>query len=244
MHTRLPKADEAVTDHRPRTRPRMASTYTRLDVPGNRAEALSVLWQPTRRVPEPLRPGKVGVRARISLRGVGRFVLHAGPVPRRTWADRYSTPPATPRPRAPTATTTAASLPAPTMTCSVSGGQCTKSHVRSWRSLPSTIRTHSPATTRNASCDLSRWYIAIGWPGRSTLMLIPICGKRFLPSKVQNVPSGPPSRQRDSRAFSTNNPSPSGTGPSSSVASSPHPRQQSPNRNRAAQATSRPVRRG
>src|SRR6266508_2270576 len=50
-------------------------------------------------------------------------------------------------------------------------------------------------------------------PGRSTLRLTPSPGKRRLPSKSQKNPSGPVSRQRMSRALTTNHPSPSGTRP-------------------------------
>ena len=53
--------------------------------------------------------------------------------------------------RAPTAITRHGPLPAPTITCFVFGGQCTKSHARSCRSSPSTIRTASPETTRKSS---------------------------------------------------------------------------------------------
>lgn len=74
----------------------------------------------------------------------------------------YTTPPPTPRPRAPTATTTATSLPAATTTCSVVGAQWKKSHVRSCRSSPSTISTHSPAPTRKPSCASRGGYIDIG----------------------------------------------------------------------------------
>src|SRR5204862_1876668 len=59
--------------------------------------------------------------------------------------------PSTSRARAPTATTTHGPLPAPTITCFVSGGQCTKSQARSRRSRPSTTRTASPETTRKSS---------------------------------------------------------------------------------------------
>src|SRR6476661_1713105 len=44
-------------------------------------------------------------------------------------------------------------------------------------------------------------------------MLKPSCGNRRLPSKLQNEPSGPSLRQRESRALSTNQPSPSTTRP-------------------------------
>src|SRR5687767_4828015 len=44
-------------------------------------------------------------------------------------------------------------------------------------------------------------------------MLIPKCGKRRLPSNVQYEPRTPSSRQRDSRALTTNQPSPSVTSP-------------------------------
>src|SRR6476646_5500312 len=44
-------------------------------------------------------------------------------------------------------------------------------------------------------------------------MLIPRCGKRRFPSKLQYDPSGPTSRQRESRALTTNHPSPSTTRP-------------------------------
>src|SRR5215203_3103926 len=44
-------------------------------------------------------------------------------------------------------------------------------------------------------------------------MLIPKCGNRRFPSKVQYEPSGPSSFQRESRAFTTNQPSPSTTRP-------------------------------
>ena len=55
--------------------------------------------------------------------------------------------------------------PAPTITCSVFGGQCTKSHCRNGRSWPSTISSVSPESTRNASVSVSQWYIELGSPG-------------------------------------------------------------------------------
>ena len=47
--------------------------------------------------------------------------------------------------------------PAPTKTCSVPAGQCTKSHWRSGRSSPSMIAMHSPCNTRKSSCTGSEW---------------------------------------------------------------------------------------
>src|SRR5581483_5700883 len=43
-------------------------------------------------------------------------------------------------------------LPAPTTTCSVHFGKCTKSHAFKCRSSPSTRRRHSPERTRKSSC--------------------------------------------------------------------------------------------
>src|SRR5437588_211871 len=66
------------------------------------------------------------------------------------------------RVRPPVMKTTHGPSPAPTNTCSVPGGQCTKSHARSVRSSPSISSRHSPARTRKSSRFDSAWYIPLG----------------------------------------------------------------------------------
>ena len=118
------------------------------------------------------------------------------------------------RPRAPTASTTAGPSPAPTMMCSVSrrasGRSPTSSasapHPRRSAGTRPRARGSPPACSRGGTCP-------IGCPGWSTLRLIPRSGKRRLPSKSQNAPSPPVSRQRISRALTTNQPSPPGRSP-------------------------------
>ena len=51
--------------------------------------------------------------------------------------------------------------------------------------LPSDEQGALARQDENASCAFSRWYIPIRSPGSSTLMLMPKCGNRRLPSKVQ-----------------------------------------------------------
>ena len=114
--------------------------------------------------------------------------------------------------RAPTARIAHGPSPAPTKTCSVQAGQWTKSQARSRRSSPSISSRHSPESTRKSSWSSSPWYMQAGWPGSSTPMLIPICGNRASPSNLVYAPKSP-SRQSASRAFRTNQPSPSGTRP-------------------------------
>ena len=66
---------------------------------------------------------------------------------------------------------------------------------------------------RNASCALSRWYIPIRSPGSRTLMLIPKCGNRRFPSKVQYRAERSLLLPARGAASTTNKPSPSTTRP-------------------------------
>src|SRR4051794_11129196 len=99
------------------------------------------------------------------------------------------------------------------MTCLASGGQWTKSQARSGRSSPSTISSASPTSTRKSSWSASQWYIAIVSPGAITLRFTPSCAKPASPSNPQIALRPSAVYQRDSRALSTNQPSPSGTRP-------------------------------
>src|SRR5438128_3469822 len=106
------------------------------------------------------------------------------------------------------------------MTCFVSGGQCTKSHGRSGRSSPSTIRSASPESTRKSSWSASQWYIPIGSPGSSTMRLTPSCGKYASSTSPQPVngrlcPRLSRRIQRALRASRTNQPAPVGASPAS-----------------------------
>src|SRR5262245_7187208 len=96
------------------------------------------------------------------------------------------------------------------------GGQWTKSHSRSGRSRPSISSNASPESTRKSSWSAYQWYIPIGSPGPSTYSVIPTCGKSVAPSKGSDFPRRGRSRQRASRAFSTNQPSPAAASPPSS----------------------------
>ena len=114
---------------------------------------------------------------------LGSDVSSSTPAPCRSavsFADRR-----TPRPfrRAPTPRTTHGPSPAPTKTCSVHGGQWTKSHARKRRSSPSTISRHSPARTRKSSCASSPWYMRSARPGWRTPMPTPSCRSARLPSR-------------------------------------------------------------
>src|SRR5689334_6134427 len=119
-----------------------------------------------------------------------------------------TSPPARP----PIASSAQGPSPAPTNTCSVQAGQCTKSHALRRRSWPSTSSRHSPESTRKSSCSSSPWYMHDGWPGARIPMLIPTCGKRASPSKRVYAPKSL-SRQAASRVSRTNQPSPLGTIP-------------------------------
>src|SRR4029453_12249970 len=118
------------------------------------------------------------------------------------------------------AITTQGPSPAPTITCSVFGGQCTKSHWRKGRSWPSTTRSASPEMTRNASASVSQWYSEFGSPGSSTASWTPSIGKSVsashsvLPVNATDCRPGR-AHQRASRAFSTNQPLPPATRPCS-----------------------------
>ena len=95
----------------------------------------------------------------------------------------------------------------------------------SGRSSPSITSSASPASTRKSSWSFSRWYIAIGSPGPSTVRLIPSCVKSNAssmpkPSNSHRKPRPPRSCHGASRALSTNHPSPLGTSPCSVATSS------------------------
>src|SRR5688572_23084306 len=110
-------------------------------------------------------------------------------------------------------TTTHGPSPAPTKTCSVIGGQCTKSQALRRLSCPSTTRRHSPESTRKSSCASSAWYMQFGSPGRRIPMFTPTCSKRA--SSLSNIVYRPSSlsNQRRSCALTTNQPSPTGYRP-------------------------------
>src|SRR5215211_4322008 len=102
------------------------------------------------------------------------------------------------------------------ITCSVLGGQCTKSHCLNGRSSPSTIRSASPESTRKASVSVSQWYIELGSPGSRTARFTPSIGKYVSASKsvlpVKDTLCLPGREcQRASRAFRTNHPPPKQT---------------------------------
>src|SRR3954469_14093024 len=110
--------------------------------------------------------------------------------------------------------------PAPTRMCSVSGGQCTKSHAFSGRSSPSINSKHSPASTRKFSWLASRWYRPLASPGCSTASVKPTSGKpTSLPSKMQASPSTSLVTQAASGMLTTNQPSVTGARPVSSRSS-------------------------
>ena len=114
---------------------------------------------PRLRPRQPALPVAGGLRLRerlVRLLRQVRLLLRARAValPRAPTADRRSRRPAC---ACPTSRSTQGPSPAPTNTCSVPGGQCTKSHVRSGRSCSSTSRRHSPESTRKSSCSSSRW---------------------------------------------------------------------------------------
>src|SRR5581483_4173415 len=122
--------------------------------------------------------------------------------------------------REPTIRITQGPSPAPTKMCSVQGGECKKSQAPSRRSSPSTIRTHSPCSTRKSSCFDS--------PCSRTWRRMPSsANSAFGPSKLHSAPDGrsrPPAELSHiaSRTFTTNQPSPAGARPdpvSSSFAS-------------------------
>ena len=78
--------------------------------------------------------------------------------------------------------------PAPTKTCSVIGGQWTKSHCFSGRSSPSITSTHSPETTRKSSWAHSPWYMQFGSPGRRTTSWKPSSSNSASPSRFADRP--------------------------------------------------------
>src|SRR6266536_2316287 len=66
--------------------------------------------------------------------------------------------------RAPTPTNTHGPSPVATKTCSLQGGQCTKSHALSGRSSPSTRRRNSPRSTRKVLLPLLCVVVAVRLP--------------------------------------------------------------------------------
>src|SRR4029453_16721969 len=73
-----------------------------------------------------------------------------------------------------------------------------------------------PERTRKSSWSVSRWYMAIGSPGSSTVRTTPSCGNTGLaPSRRGHRPSPCPSRQTAPRALRTYHPSPAGRSPCS-----------------------------
>src|SRR4051794_26281954 len=76
--------------------------------------------------------------------------------------------------------------------------------------------THSPWSTRNASWRASAWYIAVGRPGSTTVMLMPKCGKRRgVPSKWKPYSPLSVPTAAESATLTTNQPGPSGSSPAS-----------------------------
>ena len=102
-------------------------------------------------------------------------------------------------------------VPAPTTTCAVQGDSESPTGFRG--AFFAFYDEHSPASTRNASCEFSAWYRPFGWPGWSTLRLTPTLDARFVSLEAQTEPQRSECIHSDSRAFKTNQPSPFGRSP-------------------------------